>query len=179
MALRSNLSLILLASLVCASVCSLPGKASPSFGTDIGYARIVVADRPFEVWLSQTQVGYTLVEHMAVELRYATTVVDDDEVGLTAAVSSHYGVDLRWLPFDFSTTRPYAALGYARTKVELRDHRLRTRISDVFRGLSVTAGIEERVLGWPNLWITAAGFTWIEQNDLTLRGLSLGVRYAF
>lgn len=157
----------------------LPAAAGPYIGLDGAYSRLEVGSERFEPWLTRVRAGYALSHGFAAELEYGTSFIDDSAQGLDGSVPTHYGINLRLFGTGATRTRPYFLLGFGRTEVELDDPDGGQDVRETFEGIKLALGAEERLRRLPNLWVTGEVFSWIEKDDVNLRGLALGVRYDF
>lgn len=143
---------------------------------DASINRITIASTDFSPRLARIRAGYEFSKY-AVELQYAAGASEDAVNQLTVEVDQQIGAYFRVNYGLNPKAKIYLSLGVAQTSI----NRTLSGVteSDDYQDLSYNIGIEDYYPWVRDLRIVLEYSEYYKDNDLEIKGLSLGIRYNF
>ena len=166
--------------ILCAFLLTLPSICSAtSLYTDVGISRteVKVASEKFHPLMWRLKLGYDITDTISVEGHFGTNAKDDSAENLKLEIDQFYALYARYTTKgNYNGIRMYFLLGQSKTKLKLTNGDLK---DDEFEDLTWGVGIQEASDKIRSLVYTLEYVNFYDDSDLTMSGISLGLRFNF
>jgi hypothetical protein len=158
--------------------CTFPAQSADYFADlNLLYANVDIAGQEFDPWALRARLGFYFMENIALEAQYGGGVADDSKLGLDAEIKQTAAVNLRFQSPEQFGFRLSLFGGYAWTELEL--NRGTSSNSETLSSPALGIGVEQLIPGTQNLSFTADYTGYFSDDDVEIKGLSVGFKVAF
>jgi len=133
------------------------------------------AGAKFKPYQAKVKAGYYLRQQIALEAQYIFSG-DDDDSGSNLEIEQIYGGYIRLESKLHNRVRLFLLAGYAESALNLTGQ---SSFNDKYDGFSWGIGAEDRFVRMPNTYFTLEYMQYYDHDDVSISGISLGMRYLF
>ena len=158
--------------------CTFPAQSADYFADlNLLYSNVDIGGQEFNPLVLRARLGYYFMENIALEAQYGGGVADDSKLGLDAEIVNTAALYLRFQSPEQFGFRLSLFGGYAWTELDLNTGT--STNSETLSSPSLGIGLEQLLPGTENLSVTADYTGYFSDDDVEIKGLSVGFKVAF